>query len=68
MLIFTISGIGKTDKEDEKKSKSVMTVTAGFAPAPDLNVIQPSETEEPPAPKFSPLFVKKDTMELQEKM
>ncbi|CAE1256746.1 unnamed protein product [Acanthosepion pharaonis] len=61
-------GIGKTNKDDEKKSKPVMTVTAGFAPVSDLNNVQPSETGEPPAPKFSPLFIKKDKMELQEKI
>lgn len=68
IIRVTILGIGKTNKEDEKKSKPVMTVTAGFAPVSDLNNVQPSETGEPPAPKFSPLFVKKDKMELQEKM
>lgn len=68
IIRVTILGIGKTNKEDEKKSKPVMTVTAGFAPVSDLNNVQQSETGEPPAPKFSPLFVKKDKMELQEKM
>lgn len=59
-------GIGKSN-EDEKKTKP-MTVTAGFNPTLDLNAAQQSETREPPARKFSPLFVKKDQMELKEKI